>query len=48
MGLDGRAHRRNAFYLDAAAERYEAIYVSAGQRGLDVRLSPSDLVKVTE
>ena len=35
--------------LDQAADAYAAngIYVSAGQRGLNVRLTPSDLVKLT-
>lgn len=34
-------------YLDASARAYEAIYVSAGQRGLDLKLKVADLIKVT-
>ncbi|MCL4263218.1 MAG: aminoacyl-tRNA deacylase [Anaerolineae bacterium] len=34
-------------YLDASAQGYEQIYVSAGQKGLDVKLKVVDLVKVT-
>ncbi len=34
-------------YLDASAQAYDQIYVSAGQRGLDVKLKVADLVKVT-
>jgi Cys-tRNA(Pro)/Cys-tRNA(Cys) deacylase len=34
-------------YLDASAQAFEAIYVSAGQKGLDVKLAVADLVKVT-
>lgn len=36
-----------AIYLDDCAQDYEEIYVSAGQRGLDIKLAVSDLVKVT-
>lgn len=34
-------------YLDASAQGYEQIYVSAGQKGLDVKLKAVDLEKVT-
>jgi Cys-tRNA(Pro)/Cys-tRNA(Cys) deacylase len=34
-------------YLDASAQAYEQIYVSAGQKGLDIKLKVADLVKVT-
>ncbi|MFN8558105.1 MAG: YbaK/EbsC family protein [Dehalococcoidia bacterium] len=36
-------------YLDRAAERYaeDGIYVSAGQRGLNLRLRPTDLLALT-
>jgi len=34
-------------YLDAAAEAWETIVVSAGQRGVSVQLGVADLVKVT-
>ena len=33
--------------LDVTAQRYAEIYVSGGQRGLNIRLSPKDLVKLT-
>lgn len=35
-------------YLDKAAEAFAAIYVSAGRRGLDVKLPVADLVRVTK
>ena len=31
----------------ASAEAFETVHVSAGKRGLQVQLSPSDLVRVT-
>lgn len=34
-------------YLDAAAQIYEQIYVSAGQKGLDLKLKVVDLLQVT-
>jgi Cys-tRNA(Pro)/Cys-tRNA(Cys) deacylase len=34
-------------YLDQSAREYEQIYVSAGQRGLDIKLLVADLVKLT-
>jgi Cys-tRNA(Pro)/Cys-tRNA(Cys) deacylase len=34
-------------YLDAAAEDWETLVVSAGQRGVSVQLGVADLVKVT-
>jgi len=37
-----------AIYLDESARGYEQIYVSAGQRGLDIKLAVRDLVKVTK
>lgn len=33
--------------LDASAEAHEQIYVSGGRRGLDIALSPRDLLEVT-
>lgn len=33
--------------VDATAADYETIYVSAGRRGLQVELSPQDLVRLT-
>ncbi|MCB9418414.1 MAG: aminoacyl-tRNA deacylase [Ardenticatenaceae bacterium] len=40
-------NRGFAIYLDESARNYELIYVSAGQRGLDIKLAVADLVKVT-
>ena len=33
--------------LDASAKQYQTILVSGGKRGLDVKLSPADLLKLT-
>jgi Cys-tRNA(Pro)/Cys-tRNA(Cys) deacylase len=33
--------------VDASATEYEKVYVSGGRRGLDLGLSPTDLIKVT-
>lgn len=33
--------------LDATAERFPTVYVSAGRRGLQVELAPADLVRLT-
>lgn len=35
-------------YLDSSARQFEQIYVSAGQRGLDIKLAVKHLVKVTQ
>jgi Cys-tRNA(Pro)/Cys-tRNA(Cys) deacylase len=40
-------HKHFQVYLDHAAERLEHILVSAGQRGVDVRLKVTDLVQAT-
>ncbi len=34
--------------LDGSALRFDVVYVSGGRRGLDVGLSPADLVRLTE
>ena len=36
-----------AIFLDESASAFTEIYVSAGQKGLDVRLKVKDLIKVT-
>jgi Cys-tRNA(Pro)/Cys-tRNA(Cys) deacylase len=36
-----------AMFLDKSAESFSQIYVSAGQRGLDIQLAVKDLVKLT-
>jgi len=33
--------------LDSSANKHSSIYVSAGRRGLEIELSPTDLVKLT-
>jgi Cys-tRNA(Pro)/Cys-tRNA(Cys) deacylase len=33
--------------LDASAQAFATIYVSAGRRGLEIELSPADLVRLT-
>jgi Cys-tRNA(Pro)/Cys-tRNA(Cys) deacylase len=35
-------------YLDDSALRFDAVYVSAGRRGLEMQLAPSDLVSLTD
>ncbi len=42
-------HRRFEVYLDRSAERWaeDGIYVSGGQRGLNIRLRPADLLALT-
>jgi Cys-tRNA(Pro)/Cys-tRNA(Cys) deacylase len=34
-------------YIDETAQLFEKIYVSAGVRGMQIRLTPDDLVKAT-
>lgn len=33
--------------IDASAQNFQQIHVSGGQRGINIRLSPSDLAKLT-
>ena len=42
----GQRHRLRTV-VDASAERFATMYVSAGKRGLQVELAPADLVHVT-
>jgi Cys-tRNA(Pro)/Cys-tRNA(Cys) deacylase len=39
--------KRLPLVLDASADRYETIYVSAGRRGLEVELAPAELLRLT-
>jgi Cys-tRNA(Pro)/Cys-tRNA(Cys) deacylase len=41
------SHRGFPVYIDRAAAALEEIIVSTGQRGMDVRLTVADLVRVT-
>lgn len=34
--------------LDQSADEFESIFVSAGKRGLEIELSPADLLKLTQ
>ncbi|PZR52310.1 Cys-tRNA(Pro) deacylase [Xylanimonas oleitrophica] len=34
-------------FVDSSAEQHDVVYVSGGRRGLDVGLSPADLVRLT-
>ena len=42
----GLIHRGFQMVLDRSAERYESIYVSGGQRGLNIRLPVNALVEL--
>jgi len=39
--------KRLRTFVDSSAQRYETVYVSAGRRGLQVEITPYDLVLVT-
>ena len=39
--------RRLKTIVDSSAENFPTVYVSAGRRGLEIELSPLDLVKLT-
>ncbi|MBK1872449.1 Cys-tRNA(Pro) deacylase [Marinobacter sp. 1-3A] len=42
----GQKNRIKTF-IDASAEGFETVYVSAGRRGLEIELSPTDLARLT-
>jgi len=39
--------RRLHLFLDESALAFETVFVSAGQRGLQMELSPHDLIRLT-
>lgn len=39
--------RRLKTFIDASAEAYDTIFVSAGRRGLEIELAPEDLATLT-
>ncbi len=41
-------NRRFAMYIDDSAHNNPTIYVSAGQRGIDVQLQTADLLRITQ
>jgi Cys-tRNA(Pro)/Cys-tRNA(Cys) deacylase len=47
-GISPLGHRsRIPVVIDASAEKYDTVFCSAGRRGLEVELSPADLVRLT-
>ena len=40
--------RSHPTVVDSSALEHETVYVSAGRRGLDLEISPADLVRITE
>lgn len=46
IGALALVHKRWAVYLDKAATSHEHIYVSAGQRGINLKVPVNDLIRV--
>jgi len=48
-GISPLGHRsRLPVVVDASAQDWDTVYVSAGRRGLQVSLAPDDLVRVAD
>ncbi|PID44446.1 MAG: Cys-tRNA(Pro) deacylase [Proteobacteria bacterium] len=39
--------KRLRTFVDVSAQAYQSVYVSAGRRGLEIELSPEDLLRIT-
>ncbi|MCC6436823.1 MAG: Cys-tRNA(Pro) deacylase, partial [Acidimicrobiales bacterium] len=39
--------QRLALFVDESAQRFATVFVSAGRRGLEIELAPTDLVSLT-
>jgi Cys-tRNA(Pro)/Cys-tRNA(Cys) deacylase len=46
IGALALGHKRWGAYLDEAAQAHEAIFVNAGQRGVNLKVKVDDLIKV--
>jgi Cys-tRNA(Pro)/Cys-tRNA(Cys) deacylase len=48
-GISPLGHKKRiTAVIDSSATAFDTVFVSAGKRGLQVELSPTDLVRLTE